>query len=137
MKVKVTKVKASKGNRAYYVPKEEKLYTIEEKGVNYFFLSDSYLHYNSALSCFRRLLEDKEYGLKTIVLLWETLMQKEAKNIIPYLGVIDALYRVFPWQKEASLNDMCEDSILTIEDWLIENYREEMMVDFLNKGGKK
>jgi len=51
--------------------------------------------------------------------------------------VIDALYRVFPWQKEASLNDMCEDSILTIEDWLIENYREEMMVDFLNKGGKK
>ena len=110
---------------------------LDERGVNYFFSDDSYLHYNSSVKCFCRLLDNTEYGLKAIVLLWKTLMQEVARNHISYLEAVSSLYRIFPWQEEASLSDMCVDSILTIEDWLIENCREEMMVNFLNKGGKK
>lgn len=105
---------------------------LDGKGVNYFF-SKSYIHYNSPVRGFRRLLDDTKYGFKAIVLLWEALMQEVARNHISYLEAVSTLYRVFPWQEEASLNDMCVDSILTIEDWLIENCREEMMVNFLNK----
>jgi hypothetical protein len=79
----------------------------------------------SSIRCFQQLLKDKEYGLKAITLLWD------------HTGATSILYTVFPWQKNTALRGLYEDnSILTIEDWLIENHQEEMMVNFLNQIGK-
>lgn len=76
----------------------------------------------SPCSMFQELLKDKEYGLKTILLLWDIHAREN-----------DILYRVFPWIEEATLEDAYKDSIFTIEDWLIENYNSEMVSSFLNK----
>ncbi len=107
---------------------------LERREVDCFYSIDS--RYAGYVKVFRRLLEVKEYGLKAILLLWETLNQGVARNNIPCLEALNTLYRVFPWQAESSFNDMCEDSVLSINDWLIENYKEEMIVNFLNQRGK-
>lgn len=97
-----------------------------EQGVDYFYNRDD--EYNSSF-IFRKILQDKEYGLKAILLLWDATDR--------YAGATSILYRVFPWVGNETLEDWCEEGIFTIEDWLIENYNTEMTFSFLNKELKK
>lgn len=92
-------------------------FLLSKRGVDYF--------YNDDDLTFRQLLDDKYYGLKAILLLCDAMDIHAREN--------DILYRVFPWIEKATLEDLCEDSIFTIGDWLIVNYSPEMIDSFLDK----